>query len=39
MELFSMLQKTYGAMLQQVLERLDEELANQRDKKTLLPKR
>ncbi|MBE2941609.1 ISLre2 family transposase [Anoxybacillus flavithermus] len=33
MELFSMLQKTYGAMLQQVLERLDEELANQRDKK------
>ncbi|MDQ0163450.1 UPF0236 family transposase-like protein [Aeribacillus alveayuensis] len=33
MELFWMLQKTYGEMLQQVLECLDEELAKQRDKK------
>jgi hypothetical protein len=33
MELFWMLQKTYGEMLQQVLEWLDEELAKQRDKK------
>ncbi|MDQ0163277.1 UPF0236 family transposase-like protein [Aeribacillus alveayuensis] len=32
-ELFSMLQKTYGEMFQQVLEWLDEEIAKQRDKK------
>lgn len=32
-ELFWLLQKTYGEMLQQVLEWLDEELAKQRDKK------
>jgi hypothetical protein len=33
MELFSMLQKTYGGMFQQILEWLDEEIAKQRDKK------
>ncbi|MBB5323344.1 hypothetical protein HNQ34_000421 [Anoxybacillus tepidamans] len=35
-ELFSMLQKTYGEMLQQVLEWLDEEQAKQRDKKNAM---
>jgi hypothetical protein len=38
MELFSALQETYGNMLRQVLEYIDQELAKHRDKNRYCPK-